>query len=208
MRVTVFGASGKVGRQVVALALDKGYAVTAFTHSRNPFGKRENLRVVSGGITDQLAVGQALEDSDAVISALGSWHTESKRVLTCGMDIIIPLMEEQGIRRIITLTGGAALWDGDKPNIFERLNHSLLRLLAPKILNDGEEHLRLLAASKLDWTCVRSPVMTRGLRAEYRLRPKLASPFATIPRAAVAHCLVDQLQARDYLKSAPIIYRF
>ncbi|HTB48568.1 MAG TPA: NAD(P)H-binding protein [Verrucomicrobiae bacterium] len=207
MRVTVFGASGKVGQQVVALELGKGYSVTAFVHSHNPFKANKDLKIVTGGIEDQLAIGRALEDSDAVISALGSWHTKSKRVLTCGMNTIIPTMEEQGIRRIITVTGTGALWSGDKPSALDKLNHSLLKLVAPKVLLDGEEHIRLLAASKLDWTCVRSPVMTRDTSTKYRLRLKLPGPLATIPRSAVAQCLVDRLETRDYIRAAPVMYR-
>ncbi len=207
MRITVFGASGKVGQQVVALALDKGYEVTAFTHSHQPFAAQKRLKIVTGDVGDRTDIRTALEASEAVISTLGSWHTKTKHVLTSGMESIIPAMEEQGIQRIITLTGAGALWSGDQPNTFDKLNHALLKLIAPKILLDGEIHLQLLTASELEWTCVRSPVMTGSSRSRYSLRTKLPSPFATIPRAAVAHCLVDQLEDQGHIHAAPIIRR-
>jgi|SRR5665213_975706 len=207
MQITVFGASGKVGQLVVAMALAKGYSVHAFVHSHNPFEPNDALQVIRGSISDKAAVREALEGSDAVISTLGSWHTKGKNVLSSGMTNILPAMKSRGIERIVTVTGAGALWAGDKPGILDKLNHALLGLIAPKILRDGEEHLRLLAQSGLDWTCVRSPVMTKSARKTYRLDIKLLSPWASIPRAAVAQSLVDQLAHTDYSRLAPGIFR-
>lgn len=206
MKVTVFGASGKVGRQVVSLALERGHRVTAFVHEHNPFEDASNLHVITGDIRDKAAVVGALRDREAVISALGSWHRPDKSVLTQGMQTILPAMQAAGIRRIVTLTGANAFWEEDTPSAVDRLGHSILNTLASGILHDSEEHLRLLAASGLDWTCVRSPLMTRSHNHRYHLKRQLPSLLATIPREAVAHCLVDQLENVDFLRQAPIIY--
>jgi putative NADH-flavin reductase len=206
MQITVFGAGGKVGRQVVALALDKGYTVTAFTHSHSPFQDQTRLRIVSGDINSQQDVIEALQGSQAVISSLGSWHTKQKNILERAMLTIIPAMQDQGINRVISLTGSAAFWSQDRPKLIDKLNHRLLSLLAPKILSDGEAHLALLAASKLDWTCVRSPIMTSRGGVKYILRNQL-SVFGLISRQAVAQCLVDQIEATDFLQHAPVIYK-
>ena len=205
MRITVFGASGKVGRQVVALALERGYEVTVFVHRSNPFAGDDHVRLVSGAISDAAKVAEAVQGSQAVISTLGSWHTKSKDIVTTGVSNIIPVMKAQGIRRIITVTGAGALWAGDSPNFLDKSIHKFLALGAPKILRDGEEQLALLAGSGLDWTCIRSPVMTKRKRTAYRLTGKLAPLWALIPRAAVARCIVDQLESNDNLKDAPII---
>jgi putative NADH-flavin reductase len=205
MHITVFGASGRVGQLVVARLLGEGHTVTAFVHSRNPF-EGQPVTVVQGEIDDSTAVARALSGSDAVISTLGSWGTKNKNILTTGMQTIIPLMEEQGIIRIITLTGSDAQWSQDKLNSINKLSHAILGLIAPKILADGETHLRLLEASSLDWTTVRSPTMTSSSSDTYTLRLKARSPLAWIPRAAVVKALVDQLQDPSFIRQAPIIY--
>ena len=207
MQITVFGASGRVGQQVVKAALTEGYSVVAFVHSHNPFPAQAKLQVVTGNVTDVEAVRQSLKGSEAVISTLGSWHTKSKDILSTGMRTVIPIMERLGIKRIITLTGAGALWSGDQPSALDKLTHRLLGLVAPKILRDSEEHLRLLAASSLDWTCMRSPVMTNGQCADYALRNRLTSAIAFVPRAAVVACLIDQLAATDFSRQAPVVYR-
>jgi putative NADH-flavin reductase len=207
MQLTVFGASGKVGRQVVALALERGYSVRAFVHSHNPFEADERLEIVQSDVADPDAVKRAVQGSDAVISALGSWGTKQKNVVSSGMATIIPAMQAAGVKRLVTVTGSGAFWSGDKPSLIDKFNHFALGLGAAKILEDGEKHLELLEASDLDWTCVRSPVMTNRSQATYRLELRLPAVWATVPRAAVVRCLVDLATNQDFLRQAPVIYR-
>jgi putative NADH-flavin reductase len=207
MQITVFGASGRVGQRVVALALERGHTVRAFAHSRNPFSPHERLQVFRGNVGNQALVDEALRGSQAVISCLGSWGTKNKNILTKGMQAILPVMAEQKISRIVTVTGPAAFWSKDKPSLLQRLARVGLLLIAPKILRDSEEHLRLLEASQLDWTCLRSPVMLRHGKPDHILKLQLPHPLATIPRAAVAWALVDLAEHVDYRQQAPSIYR-
>ena len=206
MQITVFGASGKVGKQVVELALAQKLEVVAFVHSKNPFEPKPGLSVVKGDINDAEAVKKAVEGSDAVISTLGSWGTKDKNSLTVGMRNIIPAMETSKPTRLITLTGSGATWSGDKPSIFDKASHILLGLVARKILEDGEEHLRLLDASDLDWTAIRSPVMSSKSVSGYKLSYKPPSLVAKIPREAVAKCLIDQIEDIDFIRQAPHIH--
>jgi hypothetical protein len=67
--------------------------------------------------------------------------------------------------------------------------------------------LQQLDESTLDWTCLRSPVMTKGKGAHYVLRHTLNTPFSTIPRAAVVRCMLDQALADTEIRQAPVIYR-
>src|SRR5436305_14242764 len=72
MNLTVFGATGGVGREVVTQALDAGHHVTVYV--RNPDKlplAHPNLTVISGEFTDREAVQRAVSGADAVISALG-----------------------------------------------------------------------------------------------------------------------------------------
>jgi putative NADH-flavin reductase len=208
MQVTVIGASGKVGRRVVGLLLRQGYSVVATVHRHNPFDERPNLSVIHLDIKDPSALAKALAGSQAVIITLGSWHTKTKDIVSSGTKAIIPAMEKAGISRLISVTGAGALSSKDTPTAVDRVIHRLLGFAAGKILRDGEEHMRLLEASNLNWTVVRAPVMTRSRRTSYRLDlEKLAPPWATIPRAAVIACIIDQVKDTRYFKQAPVIRR-
>lgn len=207
MNVTVLGAGGRVGQHVVALCLDRGYAVTALVHSHNPFAAQAGLTVLTGDIYNHDDISRALAGSEAVISALGSWRTKRKDVLKSAMESVIPAMNAAGIKRIITVTGSGALWSGDRVRQIDRLGRLLLLVIAPKILRDGEAHIELLAQSGLDWTSVRSPVMTGSQQDSYALRARLPVGVTTIPRLAVATAVVDLLKNSDFSGQAPVIYK-
>jgi putative NADH-flavin reductase len=205
LRITIFGAAGRVGQGVVSLALARGYTVTAFVHTRNPFTENKRLRVVPGDVNDMASVAEALDGSQVVISVVSSWHTKDKNILERAMTTIIPAMEAAGITRLITLTGSGALSSGDRPGFSDKIAHALAAMVASKILADGEKHLKLLAQSNLDWTCIRSPIMTGQRRSTYRLAPGLAPPLSLIPRAAVVQALVDQVESSVEFQQAPSI---
>lgn len=61
MKVVVFGASGKTGREVVRQALARGFEVTAFVRNaaRLPLA-HANLRLVTGELTDGKAIARAV----------------------------------------------------------------------------------------------------------------------------------------------------
>jgi putative NADH-flavin reductase len=206
MKVVVFGASGKVGKLVVNELLQRNYEVTAFVHSHNPLPKNPNLKIVRGSVYDSRAVLNTIKNQDVVISTLGSWGTKQQDVVSSGIENIIKSMEQMQIKRVVSLTG-IAHWQGDKPSIFDRLNRALLLIVAPKILKDGEKHIQLLAKSDLDWTVIRSPVMTSGDNFRYELNTKLAGLFASIPRRAVASAIIEQIKNNRFIANAPVIHK-
>lgn len=205
--ITVYGANGKVGSLVVQGLLERGHSVTAFVHRSNGLVASDKLRIVEGDIHDTAAVDNALEGSDAVISALGSWGTPTKDILRSGMSGIIPAMQRRGIKRIISVTGAEARAHGDVLSFVHRIAHLGAAVAARKILVDGEEHIRQLEAGDLNWTVVRSPVMNGKGSSRYRLTTKRPFPWQTINRQAVADALVQQLNDSHYAKSAPFITR-
>lgn len=207
MQITVYGASGKVGRLLVADLVAANHQVVAFVHHHNPFTEQSAVRVVRGSVDDSAAVSTAAAGSNVLISTLGSWGTPSKTVVSSGTSAIIAAAAEHHIDRVITLTGASALYAADKPTLMDRLTHSLLRLTAPQILQDGEAHLALLQASSLNWTVVRSPIMLSFGKASYRFTNQLPSLIATIPRRAVVAAIIDQLTNIDYYQRAPVVRR-
>ena len=149
-----------------------------------------------------------MQGSDAVISTLGSWGTPSKDIVSSGITAIIAAMQTCGVERIVSLTGADAFDSTDKPTFLRKLSRSFGLLVAGKILRDGEAHIRLLRESQLDWTVLRSPVMTNTSRIFYTLSMVAPKPWATMPRKAIAKALVDQIDGSAYNQAAPFIHRY
>lgn len=205
MRVVVFGANGKVGTLVVQKLVADGHSVRAFVRSASP-SANANIEVFEGDVHNAKQVAAAIKDTDAVVSALGSWGTSSKDILTSAMQAIIPAMQENGVQRIVSLTGSGARDSSDHPSIIDKCNRWAIRLVAGKILQDGESHLALLRNSSLDWTVVRSPAMHGSTkRFGYTLSRKSPLPWAIIAREDVANAMVALIATSEWAKSAPYI---
>jgi putative NADH-flavin reductase len=205
-QITVFGANGKVGRYVVQEALRRDYTVVAFVHRHTKLRATSQLKIVQGDIYQREDVARALVGSHMVISALGSWGTPQKDVLTRGITHIIEAMHASGITTIVSLTGGDARASGDQLGLIHRVMHSLLGRLIGKILIDGERHIALLEGSHLDWTVIRSPIMLPlAVRLQYRLSMKRPLPWAIVGRQLVALAMVDAIKDRTWRHKAPFI---
>lgn len=203
--VTIFGASGKTGRLVVADALSQGLHVRAFVHSHPNLDQHPRLTVIQGDIHDRAAVTEALRDCDAVISTLGSWGTKEKDILAAAMANIIIAMKARTVSRIISLTGADARAPGDSLGFIHRLSHFGIGIFGSKVLHDGERHIGLLAASSLDWTVIRSPIMRNSESVVYELTDRRPLPWKLISRKAVAAALLAQLATEHRSQEALFI---
>ena len=208
MKIVVFGANGKVGSMVTEQLLSEEHQVVAFVRGQQNFLEHSNLTILKGDIYNTDAVNTALVGADAVISCLGSWGTKNKDILTTGMKNIIPAMQKNNIKRLITLTGGDALLPDEKKTIIQVFTRPIFKLTAGKILRDGENHLVLLENSGLDWTTIRSPVMNEfGNPKKFQLKNTPPNPLRTVHRQSVARAIVNQLEDEAFIKKAPFIYR-
>jgi putative NADH-flavin reductase len=209
MKVILFGANGRVGSIVARMLLEEGHSVRACVHgSSESLIPHKNLEIVQTDVHDSESIEKALESSDAVISTLGSWGTPTKDILEQAMKHIIPLMQENNMQRIITLTGSDARAKGDRLSIVHNVMHTFI-LVSParKILKDGERHIALLEDSELDWTILRSPIMNEKGSPSFTLSPKRPKPWMTIHRHAVAEAIVEQIKDASQIKKAPYLHR-
>lgn len=209
MKVVVFGANGKVGTKLVRQLLNDSHDVRAFVHGASSLSENENLVVIYGDIRNQSQVYDAIKGTDVVFSTLGSWSTKSKDILTSGMLSIIPAMEILSVNRIISLTGAGAFTSNDQRSLLDKMSRQIMMRVAGKVLTDGENHIKLLQESRLDWTVIRSPIMKQtDSKQNYNLSNTAPSPWATINRDSVAMAMIQQIYNRQWIKKAPFILNY
>ncbi|MGH3800488.1 MAG: NAD(P)-dependent oxidoreductase [Pseudonocardiaceae bacterium] len=165
MKITVFGATGQTGQQVVQQALDKDYEVTAVVRDPSRLGlSHERLRVVRADLFDPESIAPAVNGSDAVISALGATSRKPTSVCEAGVRSIIRAMRATGVRRLVVVSNSAHTpADGDSAA------RRLFVFVLGRILKNPFADLRLMEqeiqGSGLDWTIVRPARMTNGTQA-------------------------------------------
>ncbi len=158
MTITVFGATGQVGLQLVKQALAKGHTVRAFGRSVldmiDEDLRNDKLEAIKGYVFDEKEVYEAVKGSDAVLSALGGSFDGTDKTRSLGLKNIVTQMEKAKVNRIVAV-GGLGILNADEDTmIIDTPNYPEMYLPV------GKEHLKayfILQASTLDWTFVCSP---------------------------------------------------
>ncbi len=207
MKILVIGATRGIGRCLVELALDEGHTVTALVRdpSKMPF-KHDHLEVVKGDIRDKAAVERAVEHQEAVCITIGIHPTRKPvRVFSEGAQNVIAAMTNSDTHFLICVTGIGA---GDSKNHGGFFYDKIINpLLLKTIYEDKDRQEALLRQSKLDWVIVRPGFLTNGpLTGTYQVLTDLAGIKAgKISRADVAHFILAEFQAKQYLFKTPLL---
>ena len=110
MHITVFGASGRTGRQTVFQALNQGHRVTAFARKpSNVTIQHKNIEIIQGDILEYDKVKEAVAGRDAVICVVGVDLNKPNTILSDGTRNILKAMEETGVKRFICMSSAGIL---------------------------------------------------------------------------------------------------
>lgn len=167
MRLTVFGATGRVGHTLVHEALGQGHEVTAYVRDPKRLGlKHGRLFVKKGSLEDGATVADALRGAEVVVSAIGARDaTHAVTVVTQATRAIVTAMKAEGLQRLVTV-GAAGLLPHPAGGLTGE--HGL----PPFLRHAFEDHrgaLQVLQESELDWVVVCPPVMPSGVKTgKYR----------------------------------------
>ncbi|MEV0387800.1 NAD(P)H-binding protein [Nonomuraea sp. NPDC050643] len=201
MRITVFGATGGTGLELVRQGLDLTHQITAVVRdaSRLPAELRERLDVVEADVMDPDAVAPAVKDRDAVLSALGARGRGPTTVHSAGIASIMRAMRAAGARRLLMVSAGGLEADaGDGPFTRYVLKPLVVQRVFRHNYADLAEAERLVRAGGLDWTIVRPARLTdAGRTGRYRTARDLAVRGGmSTTRADLADCLLELIGDR------------
>lgn len=205
MKLLIFGATGPTGRELVTQALEQKHEVTVF--ARKPQGFSANVRVVQGdAVREPLAIREALQGQDAVLSALGTGKVLfPNRLQERSLGHLVPAMERVGVRRLVVMSAFGVGDTARDASLVQRLIYSTLLLSVFSDKARGEETVR---ASSLDWTIVYPTVLTNGARTgRYRVGERIEGMqgLPSISRADVAHFMLAELANRAYLRRGVVV---
>ncbi|MFW5416178.1 NAD(P)H-binding protein [Nocardiopsis sp. CNT-189] len=173
MRITVLGAGGGVGREVVAQALAAGHEVTAVVRDRvrARLDGHDRLDTAAADALDPASLLPAVKGADAVVSALGGRGGASEPTTVCerGARAAVEAMRTAEVRRIVAISAATVTAEGDGP--FTRF--AVKPLLTRVLRHPRADSLRMeevLAGSGLDWTVLRPPMLLdRPRTGRYRM---------------------------------------
>jgi putative NADH-flavin reductase len=163
MKLTVFGATGRTGVEVVRQGLAQGHQVTAVVRdpARLEVPPHEQLEVVTANGFDPSEIAPAISGREVVVSALGPRGRGPTTVCRDAARGIISAMSTAGVRRLVVVSNSGMHTEGD--GVFTR---RLVKPILIRLLREGYEDMQamedLVVASGLEWTIVRPPRLTHG----------------------------------------------
>jgi len=208
MKLTIFAATGGIGRQLLEQAVAAGHDVTAV--ARNPRNlPATQARVVTADLAaaDAAALQTAVGGADAVLSALGPRTRADVGVVARGTRSITEAMGASGVRRVVVVSA-APVGTVPSPGRPHPPRHDpgdgfVIRYLAGPIVKrvlaanyaDLAELEDVLRASDLDWTAVRPPRLTsKPVTGRYRTAyGQNIRGGIFVARADVAHYMLRAL---------------
>jgi putative NADH-flavin reductase len=214
MRITLFAATGGVGREFLDQALAVGHHVTAVV--RNPQMLRRQVPAVRADLAtpDPAVLASAIKGADVVVSCLGARTAQEAGIAWKGTKAIAQAMQATGVRRIIVVSAApiGTVSSPAQPNppkqdpgdgfFMRHLFSPLIKVAFRSRYADLARMEDLLRDSGLSWTIVRPPRLTNQRRtAKYRtaygqnLRRGL-----TISRADVADLMLRLIETPDAIE--------
>ncbi len=193
MRLTVFGATGGIGRHVVQQALASGHEVTAVVRDPARFSVQgKGLEIFQADLTHPESLREAVAERHAVLSGLGARKRSDAGITTRLTRSVLAAMEAEGTRRLVVVSAAPVGPEAPGDGLLDRAMRSMISAVLKDVYVDLAAMEAELAASATDWTSVRPPKLTdEPLTGTYR-RVVGGTPRAarTIARADVAHAML------------------
>ncbi len=201
MKMTVLGATGGVGRHLVAHALKDGHQVTAVVRDPARLAvQHENLAVLRGNALDAASLKPAVEGAGAVVSGVGqAGRHDPLRPASTSARAVTEAMTAAGVRRLVVVSAAPLNRTGTGDSALTRSVVSpLLWAFLRELYTDLEAMERVLREGDLEWTSVRPPKLTdKPGTGRYRQAVEANPGGTTIARADVARAMLDAVTDRE-----------
>jgi putative NADH-flavin reductase len=207
MKITIFGATGGVGRLALEQAIAAGHDVTAVV--RNPDLLPADTRHVKADLTvaDPAAVESAVAGADGVLSALGPRSKADAGIVTQGTKLIVAAMKATDVRRLIVISAYpvGTVPSPARPNppkhdpgdglVMRTVLNPIVKAVFRSTYADLAEMEDVVRASGLDWTIARPPrLVNKAFTGKYRTSFERNLPGGrTISRADLADFMLKAL---------------
>ncbi len=207
MKICIFGADGRTGKEIVNYAKNKGFEIVAFVFNENSLSfVKDNIKIIKGNVLDYDKVLEACTGSDIVISVLGHVRGSDPRMQAKGMINIVSAMKERGMLRILSLTGTGVRLPDDTPSYMDKLLNCIVKIIDPIRIEDAIEHAKVLQNSDLDWTIVRVLKLSNSQKDIEKYTLTMGGPAELLTsRKKVSKVIIDSIENINYFGKMPVI---
>ena len=173
MKLTVFGATGRTGLQVIEQGLAAGHHVRAVVRDATGLARdRAGLDVIVADVMDPATIVEAVTGSDAVISTIGTRNGRKPTTVCADTSrSIVEAMHKAGTRRLVVVSGTGPFDEGEGPG---------MRYVIKPL---GRRFLKHVFADFVRWKTSCAPADWIGRSCDPQASPTSRAPVTTAPGA-------------------------
>ena len=219
MKLVVFGASGRIGTELVRQGVAAGHEVTAVVREGSSLqvqlpelrlvaaraGVAGGLaQVVTADVMDPSSIAPVIAGHDVVLSALGPRPKGPSDVLTASATSILQAMGD--VRRYLVVSV-AGIHTGNDDPFTQYVVKPILQRLLRESFTDARRMEELVAASTVDWTICCPPRLTdKAAKGTFRSNTEgtVRGGF-TMTRADVATYLLNAIDKTELVRKTVVI---
>jgi putative NADH-flavin reductase len=210
MKITIFGATGALGSECLAQALDAGHDISVLVRNPDklPQSLRHKVNVIKGDALQKDDVERSLPPgTEAILFTIGVDKNSPQDLCTDVTRHILDLMPRLAIDRLVWCGGGSTFVEQDQITFGAKF----VRWFSETFLSlrhfDKEHQYELLRQhNDISWIGIRPLQMNTGEKSgHYRLGFDRFSGMSKITFADCAHAMVGMLEQDTWLGRAPII---
>lgn len=202
-KIALLGATGKSGKYVLREILRAGYSCRLLLRDPAKLTLTDPLiEVVQGDARDPQALLRLLGGCKAVLSTLGQPAGESSIFSTATRNVL-QAMEQYGIQRYVLTTGLSVDVPGDTKEVAVLQATEWMKQHYPATTFDKQKEYEMLAASGIQWTLVRLPLINLTDESGPLQTALHHCPWSQVSAQALAQFLREQLSSPTFYKKAP-----
>lgn len=210
MKIAIIGASGKTGKELVRLALDRGNETVGLCRDSSiakldEFSGRDGFTVMTAPeVSDESMLINALADCDAAVAIPLSVHRLKATVLVAALS---KATTANRLKRVVFTAGEVtAIPEANETPTFRQhlmlLGFTVISWFTPYSLSDMRNaSAAIKQQTDWDWTIVRAPTLSDAPPTGYRFC-KLSEITSkhVLARKDYAACLLDVLERSGYAR--------
>jgi len=210
VKISIFGATGALGKECLEQSLAAGHEVTVLVRSASklPPELKARITVLEGDGLDAERVAEALgRGAEAVLFAVGIDSHSPEDLCTDVTRNILAAVPGSAVRRLVWCGGGSTIVEDDQVTLGAKFVEWFARTFMGLRHRDKEHQLALLNQRRdVGWIGIRPLQMRKGpMRGAYRVGFDRFSGFSKISFADCAHAMLRMLGDDTWLHKAPII---
>jgi putative NADH-flavin reductase len=208
MQITILGAAGRIGQEVVRQALKAGYQVRVLVRNPDKLGDlKEKVEIIQGNLLDSLSVGSAMSGSRVVINLSGAAKEpeQLKKFQRIGK-IIIEQLKEKGISRLINISAAVAILPGEKLEFKRKVLRFITYTFYKQMKEVQDTVMEIILKEKdIDWTLIRPAFISDKTGSGNILKDDKKLPGLTVNLQDLGKFIVDQVGSSEWIRKAPMI---